>query len=157
MSDTVITLPRNAIATIQTTRLGFVATIGADGHPCVSPKGTFVVIDASTIAFGDIRSPGTIANLTANPAVEVNFVDQFKRKGARIRGRAEISDRGAAEFDRLIPHFHDIWGDLAGRIKAIVAIRVSAVSPLTTPPYDDGATEEEMIALYKSKFAELYP
>src|SRR4029077_18639306 len=37
--------------------LGYVATIGADGAPRVSPKATFVVVDDSTIAYGDIRSP----------------------------------------------------------------------------------------------------
>ncbi len=39
----------------------------------------------------------------------------------------------------------------------IVRISAGEVRPLTTPPYDDGATEEEMIALYKAKFAEMYP
>jgi hypothetical protein len=36
--------------------LGFVATIAADGTPCVSPKATFFVVDDCTIAYGDIRS-----------------------------------------------------------------------------------------------------
>ena len=39
----------------------------------------------------------------------------------------------------------------------IVRIPVDEVKPLSSPPYDDGASEEEMIALYKGKFAEMYP
>jgi len=47
--------------------------------------GTFVVLDDRTIAFGEIRSPGTIRNLRANPRIEVNFVDVF------VRARAIVS------------------------------------------------------------------
>ena len=39
----------------------------------------------------------------------------------------------------------------------IIKIPVEEVKSLTTPPYDDGAKEEEMIATYKAKFAEIYP
>ena len=42
---------------IREQRLGFVATVSADGAPNLSPKGTFVVVDAATVAFGEIRSP----------------------------------------------------------------------------------------------------
>jgi Pyridoxamine 5'-phosphate oxidase len=69
-------------------RLGFVATATCDGVPNVSPTGTFVVLDDETIAFGEIRSPGTMRNLKTNPLVEVNFVDPFVRKGYRFAGTA---------------------------------------------------------------------
>jgi predicted pyridoxine 5'-phosphate oxidase superfamily flavin-nucleotide-binding protein len=41
---------------VEEQRLGFVATAAADGTPNVTPKGTFVVLDDVTIAFGEIRS-----------------------------------------------------------------------------------------------------
>lgn len=137
--------------------LGFVATVSPGGRPAVSPKGTFLVVDERTIAFGEIRSPQTLTNLSANPECEVNFVDVFTRKGARLRGQARLVRHGAAGFGDLIGRWRDVWGDLADRIKVLVLIDLSEVKPLSTPPYDDGATEEEMIALYKAKFAELYP
>ena len=59
---------------VREQRLGFVATVNADGTPNVSPKATFIVLDDATIGFGDIRSPGTPRNSKSNPAVEVNFV-----------------------------------------------------------------------------------
>ncbi|MEM7317447.1 MAG: pyridoxamine 5'-phosphate oxidase family protein [Pseudomonadota bacterium] len=136
--------------------LGFVATVTAQGRPAVSPKGTFLVLDDTTIAFGEIRSPGTLANLAHRAEAEVNFIDQWKRKGVRIRGAARVVDPGV-EFDGLIGRWRRVWGDLADRIRALVLISADEVKPLTTPPYDDGVTEEEMIALYKQKFAELYP
>ena len=137
--------------------LGFVATVTPGGRPSVSPKGTFLVLDETTIAFGEIRSPGTLSNLSHQPELEVNFVDVFTRKGARLRGEAQLLRRGTEAFDALLPRFSDVWGDLAERINVIVQVPVTKVQPLSTPPYDDGATEEEMIALYKSKFAEMYP
>ncbi len=142
---------------IETFRLGFVASVTADGRPNVSPKGTFVVLDDETIAFGEIRSPGTMANLAHQPEVEVNFVDQWKRKGVRVRGKTRIIDRGTADFERLIPLWHELWGDLADRVNSIVLIPVAEVRLLTTPPYDTGATEAEMIATYKANYAEIYP
>jgi hypothetical protein len=31
------------------------------------------------------------------------------------------------------------------------------VRPLSTPLYDDGVTEPEMVASYKEKYAQMYP
>jgi predicted pyridoxine 5'-phosphate oxidase superfamily flavin-nucleotide-binding protein len=149
-------LPQSAIKTIEMWRLGFVASVTAGGRPNVSPKGTFIVMDKETIAFGEIRSPQTLTNIQNNPELEINFVDQFTRKGVRIRGNAELVRRDTDAFDAMIGHWVDIWGDLADRINVIVKIPVLSAKPLTTPPYDDGATEEAMIALYKQKFAEMY-
>src|SRR5262245_33109676 len=81
---------------IEEQRLGFVATAALDGTPNVSPKGTFIVLDDATIAFGEIPSPGTLRNLRANPRVEVNFVDPFARNGYRIAASASVVDPGAA-------------------------------------------------------------
>ena len=44
-------------------RLGFVATVCADGTPNLSPKGTTAVWDDDHLVFANIRSPGTLANL----------------------------------------------------------------------------------------------
>src|SRR6478609_9025252 len=45
---------------IRTYPVGFVASINADGTPNLSPKGTFVLLNNTQLAFGHIRSPGTI-------------------------------------------------------------------------------------------------
>lgn len=150
-------LTTQAIKTIEMWRLGFVATVSVGGRPNLSPKGTFVVLDQETIAFGEIRSPQTITNLTANTELEVNFVDQFTRKGVRVRGQAQMVRRGTEAFDALIPLWVEQWGDLADRVNVIVKIPVDEAKALSTPPYDDGAKEEDMIAAYKAKFAEFYP
>ncbi|MGH6916549.1 MAG: pyridoxamine 5'-phosphate oxidase family protein [Geminicoccaceae bacterium] len=139
---------------IEEQRLGFVATAAADGTPNVSPKGTFVVLDDETIGFGEIRSPGTVRNLRANPRVEVNFVDPFVRKGYRFAGTATVVERGNGAFDALLGHFR---GALAPRMRAIVTIRVTKALPLTSPVYDDGKTELELRRAWTARFRKLQP
>ncbi len=128
--------------------LGFVAT--------VTPECTFLVLDDHTIGFGEIRSPGTMRNLAHLAQAEVNFIDQWTRKGIRVRGSTRVVAPGA-EFDVLIGKWRALWGELAERINALVLIRADTVKPMTTPPYDGGISEAEMIALYKQKFSEIYP
>jgi len=139
---------------IEEQRLGFVATSAPDGTPNVSPKGTFAVLDDRTIAFGEIRSPGTIRNLKANPRIEVNFVDVFVRKGYRFAGTATVLERGEAGFDMLLPNLRSA---LVHRIRAIVTIAVTKASPLTSPAYDDGKTELEIRRAWTAHFRMLQP
>jgi predicted pyridoxine 5'-phosphate oxidase superfamily flavin-nucleotide-binding protein len=139
---------------IEEQRLGFVATAGPDGTPNVSPKGTFIVLDANTIAFGEIRSPNTIRNLRENPRVEVNFVDPFLRKGYRFAGTANVVGRGNDAFNELLARFR---GTLAPRMRAIVTITVTKALPLTSPAYDDGKSEPELRRLWTARFRELQP
>ena len=139
---------------IEEQRLGFVATAAADGTPNVSPKGTFVVLDDETIGFGEIRSPGTLRNLRANPRVEVNFVDPFVRKGYRFAGTAAVVERGNGAFDALLGHFRST---LAPRMRAIVTITVTKALPLTSPVYDDGKTEPELRRAWTAHFRKLQP
>jgi predicted pyridoxine 5'-phosphate oxidase superfamily flavin-nucleotide-binding protein len=139
---------------IEEQRLGFVATAAPDGTPNVSPKGTFVVLDERTIAFGEIRSPGTIRNLRANPRIEVNFVDVFVRKGYRFAGTATVVERGESDFEILLPKLRSA---LAHRIRAIVTIAVTKALPLTSPAYDDGTTEPELRRAWTARFRMLQP
>src|SRR5262245_58121827 len=79
----------------------YVATVDAEGAPNLSAKGTLVVWDANELAFADIRSPRTVANLHGNPRVEINVVDPIARKGYRFKGTAEVHTEGLA-FERGI-------------------------------------------------------
>jgi hypothetical protein len=139
------------IELIETWRLGFVATVTVGGHPNVSPKGTFVVLDDRTVAFGEIRSPQTVTNLVTQPEVEVNFINFLTRKGVRLSGPATLIRRETEEFERLYPLFSKEWGALAERINLIVRIDVDDAEALTSPAYDIGATEAELVAIYKQK------
>jgi predicted pyridoxine 5'-phosphate oxidase superfamily flavin-nucleotide-binding protein len=135
--------------------LGFVASIGPDGGPSVSPKGSFVVIDRATIAFGEIRSPATVRNVRVDPRVEVTFVDPFVRKGYRFSGTASVIARGEAAFESMHAHFRN--SSLASRMRAIVVIAISKALPLTSPIYDDGRVEDEVRRSWTARFRKLQP
>lgn len=139
---------------IEEQRLGFLATAAPDGTPNVSPKGTFAVLNDQTIAFGEIRSPGTMRNLRANPRVEVNFVDVFTRTGYRFAGLATVIVRGDADFDTLLAKLRST---LSPRVRAIVMIFVTRALPLTSPAYDDGKTEAELRRAWTTRFRMLQP
>jgi hypothetical protein len=137
--------------------LGIVATIPPNRRPAASPKGTLLVLDDTTIAYGDIRSPGTRRNLLKTPMAEVVFVDTFRRKGVRLSGNTEIVEGESLRVNTLKTRWIDTWGGLAKRIRSLVLIHVDQVSPLSTPPYDDGVTEDEVIEIYRGKYAKIFP
>ena len=135
--------------------LGYVATAASDGTPNVSPKGTFFVVDDTTIAFAEIRSPATMRNLQTNPRIEVNFVDPFVRKGYRFAGTAKVLPRGEGNFDELLKKS---GSSLAPRVRAIVVITVAKALPLVSPAYDDGtATEATIRRSWTTRFRKMQP
>ena len=152
-----MTLNADQQALIKNFSLGMVATVRADGGPAVSPKGTFLVLDPHRIGYADIRSPGTSANLRRDERVEVTFLDPFARKSVRVRGNAALHAAETETYGALIATWRSVWPDLAARARGLVIISVEHAQTILTPPYDDGATEEEMVAAYKAKYAEIYP
>jgi uncharacterized protein len=131
--------------------LGFVATVRVDGSPNLSPKGTIAVWDEDHLVFADLRSPGTVENLRANPRVDVNVVDQLVRKGYRLEGTATVHTDGE-DFERGV-QFYEQRGLARARerIHSIVVIAVERASPVTSPAYDLGATEDELRAVYRER------
>ena len=140
---------------IQTHTAGMVATVNDDGTPAVSPKATFVVIDASTIAFGNLRSPNTLANLRQRPQVEVCFIDVIRRRAVRVRGRASVHKRSEAPT-RIATQFEANWPDLCEHMSHYVEIAVSNATQIDSPAYDHGATEAALISANLTKLNDIY-
>lgn len=133
---------------IERQRLGFVATVCPDGTPNLSPKGTVCVLDDDHLIFADIRSPGTVANLRANPNIEVNVVDHLVRKGYRFKGTGQVLDDGP-DFERYVEWFSARgMRDAPVRIRAIVIVTLAQVRPLISPGYDTIADEAAMRAYW---------
>ena len=126
---------------VERQRLGFVATVCPDGTPNLSPKGTTIVWNDDHLVFADIHSPGTVANLRSNPAVEINVVDPVVRKGYRFKGIARVLGDGAL-FDEILVFLRK--RGVSSPIKHIVVVKVERALPLVSPAYDGGATEEEV-------------
>lgn len=124
---------------------GAVATINDDGTPSVSTKATFTIVDDSTIAFGNLRSPGTVANLKQRPAVEVCFLDVLKRKAVRVTGQGKLIPTAEADA-ALRSAFENDWADYIDKMDGFVRINVSAAELILSPAYDGGADEQELHA-----------
>lgn len=124
---------------------GMVATVNADGTPAVSPKATFVVVDDRRIAFGNIRSPGTLANLKRDPAVEVCFIDVLTRKAVRVTGKGEIIRVGEASGE-LISAFEGLWAEYLPHMSYFVVIDIDKTEMILSPAYDLGHDEDELKA-----------
>lgn len=131
---------------VGTQRLGFVATVSADGTPNLSPKGTTLVWDDDHLIFADIRSPGTVSNLRRNTAVEINVVDPIVRKGYRFKGTGEILETGRRLEEAIA--FYRRQG-MKSPIRRVVLVRVKRALPLISPAYDGGATEEAIRAQWE--------
>ncbi len=141
---------------VRQTKLGYVATVSPDLTPNLSPKGSLTVWDGDHLVFADLQSPQTIKNLRTNPAVEVNVVDPVIRKGYRFKGKAELLSSG--DFFNQIVRFYDEHGviDALRRIKTIVLIKVETASPLISPGYEYGLSEEEVREKWETYYAGIH-
>ena len=140
---------------IATYNAGAVATTNDDGTPAVSPKATFVVIDDARIAFGDIRSPGTVANIRSRPDVEVNFIDVLARRAVRVKGRAEIVEKESEAGRRMAPAFEELWAPWLPHMQCFVGISVTHAELVLSPAYDLGHTAEDLRRVNLDKLAGL--
>ncbi len=135
-------------------RLGYVATVCPDGTPNLSPKGTVTFWGEDHLVFADIRSPRTVANLRTNPAVEINVVDPFLRKGYRFKGTAQILTEGA-KFTEILDFYKPEVTDAQRKIKSIVLVKVNHASALTSPAYDLGMSEKEVTERWRNYYEKL--
>ena len=131
---------------IKKIKLGFVATVCPDGTPNLSPKGTTMAWDDEHMIFADIHSPGTINNLLVNPSVEINMVDIFTRKGYRFKGTGEVLSEGPL-FEEIVAFYKNAGAGYI--INNIALIKIKSILPVTSPVYDTGITEEEVIIKWR--------
>ena len=134
---------------VNSQKLGYVATVSKDGTPNLSPKGTIIVMDESTLVFADIRSPKTMENLQENTSVEINVIDPFKRLGYRFKGDGKIVNEGT-EFDKILEYYKNLG--VKSKINSGVVVDVKIMSEVTSPSYDLGATEDELVSKWKKYY-----
>ena len=127
---------------VREQRLAYVARVCPDGTPNLSPKGTTIVWDDEHLAFLDLHSPGTVANIeSGNVVVEINVVDPIRRKGYRFKGPAEVFREGP-RFEDIVRFFETERSTDRRRINSTVLVSVEQAEPLVSPAYDDGTTEQ---------------
>ena len=126
---------------VSRVKLGFVATVCPDNTPNLSPKGTTIVWNDNHLVFADIHSPGTIDNLKSNPAIEINIVDVFTRKGFRFKGLGQILSEGDT-FEKILSYYRD--NGTKHPIKNFVLVKVDRILPLISPAYFSSLSEDEI-------------
>ncbi|MCP4874094.1 MAG: pyridoxamine 5'-phosphate oxidase family protein [Gammaproteobacteria bacterium] len=140
---------------IRNFNAGAVATVNDDGSPAVSPKATFVIVDEGCIAYGDIRSPGTSANLASRPAIEVNFIDILTRTAVRVSGTAQVVTKDSSVGQQLVPYFEEYWSAYLQAMQHFVCISIHSAELITSPAYDVGLKREELVKTNFEKISSL--
>jgi predicted pyridoxine 5'-phosphate oxidase superfamily flavin-nucleotide-binding protein len=133
-------------------KLGYVATVTADGKPNISPKGTIIGWTSEMLVFADIRSPDTMKNLQNNPHVEINVISPVLRRGYLFKGQARIVEDNFL-YEEILTHYKKMG--IKSPINSIVSVTVSEVSKVTAPSYDMGFSEEEIKSKWKKHFENL--
>ena len=139
---------------INENTIGLVATVTPEGKPAVSPKATSVILSPSEIAFLDIRSPKTRRNIKANPNVELNYVDVFRRKACRLTGVATYLDPNSKEFTILQNNFKE-FDYLLNGVYGIFHVTISKAELIFSPAYDHGAREDVLKKDWLEKYTQL--
>jgi hypothetical protein len=134
---------------------GAVATVNDDGSPAVSPKATFVIVDDSCIAYGNIRSPGTSANLARRSRVEVSFTDILARMAVRIGGSAQVVAKESDLGQQLMPRFEEHWSAYLEVMQDFVCISIDKDELISSPAYDVGLTRDELVKTNFEKLSKL--
>jgi uncharacterized protein len=137
---------------IQRAMLSFVATVNEDGTPNLSPKASLYASN-DALFFADIASPQTIENLRRNPAISINVVDVFSRRGYRFSGLAHLL--AIADPDRK--HVAEwVWRTNGPDypVRHVVRIDVHEASPLLSPAYrfGEGTSEAALREVYMAKY-----
>ncbi|MFD1931133.1 MULTISPECIES: pyridoxamine 5'-phosphate oxidase family protein [Nonomuraea] len=127
---------------VDSARLSFVATVCPDGSPNLSPKGSMRVYDDEHIAFMDIASPNTVANLERDPRIEINSIDFFRRRGYRFKGTAEFREPGDPVYEWLHQWLLDLNGP-GYPAHRVILVRVERVLPILSPAYTFGDAAED--------------
>ena len=125
--------------------------VDEDGTPNLSPKSSPMVYD-DDLVFAIIASPNTVCNLRSNPAIEINAIDIFARRGHRFKGTADMMPPGTPEYDFVDEPF---WAEKGKQLPVheIVKVVVTWAAPVLSPVYTliKGQTEEYLREAYLGK------
>jgi hypothetical protein len=140
-------------AIIRQAILSFVATVNEDGTPNLSPKASLTVANG-VLYFADIASPRTILNLKRNPAIEINVVDIFQRRGYRFAGHALLLPPDDDEYSMIADWVRAINGP-EYPVNHVAKIETTAIAPLLSPAHvfaEPPRSQDEIRRTYHQKY-----
>lgn len=114
--------------------LCWLATVGQDGMPSVSPKEVWAVLDDTHIVIAHIASPCSAANVAVQPQVCVSFVDVFRQKGYKVQGLARVVLPSDPDFQRWAAPLQAL---VQGRfpLHGVFVVAAEHVQPIVAPSY----------------------
>jgi uncharacterized protein len=113
----------------------WVATVGPDGMPNVSIKGSGALLDDEHLYFADMFSRKTRENIEHDARVAVGIHDPDRRLAMQVKGRAELVDSGG-EFDEVSEKLKAISEQLhLPPMKYLVKISVESVWDMGPGPH----------------------
>lgn len=140
-------------AIIKHAMLSFVATINQDGTPNLSPKASLTARNG-VLYFADIASPRTVLNLKRNPAIEINVVDIFQRRGYRFTGCATILPPDDDESQAVVKWVRAINGP-EYPVDHVIRIEATSITPLLSPAHvfaNPPRSQDEIRHTYYQKY-----
>lgn len=123
-----------ALHYVQKSVLCWLATVDADGFPSVSPKEIFCARGRDELLIANIASPGSMRNISRNPAVCASFVDVFVQKGFKVKGHARVFDASQSGFEERAQPLALMAGQRFP-FTTLFAVKVSAVESIVAPSY----------------------
>ena len=116
---------------IEQQQLVFTATVGKDGVPNVSPKGSIRVWDENNLIFVERNSRRTRDNLKENSKIALVVLDKEKMRGFQIKGQVELIDKGPL-FEQ-VDKTEKSRTPYRGPFNYVIKIAVAEVFPIPTP------------------------
>lgn len=104
-----------------------VATSGKNGLPNIGPKGSVMVVDDSTLGFGELTAKQTYANLLENPTVAIAVVDYETRAGYRFVGTCRLETAGEL-YEKFVQRYEKMK---LPRPAVAVRVKIDAVYDLS--------------------------
>ena len=102
-------LNKRCLESIDESVLCWLASVGADGTPNVTPKQIFTHHE-NTLLIANIASANTVENIQANPKICVSMIEIFAMRGFKYTGMAKYFDTDCPEYQVLAPKLVAIAG-----------------------------------------------
>jgi uncharacterized protein len=113
----------------------WVATVGADGMPNVSIKGSGALLDDEHLYFADMFSHKTRDNLEHDPRVAVGIHDPERHLAMQVKGHAELVDHGEV-FNRIYEQLKPLSeAHHLPPMKYVVKITVDSIWDMSPGPH----------------------
>ncbi|OCQ23223.1 flavin-nucleotide-binding protein [Pseudoalteromonas luteoviolacea] len=114
--------------------LCWLATVGEDMAPNVSPKEIFTLLDEDTLLIANIASPISERNIIANARVCVSLIDVFEQRGFKLKGTAEVIEPNSDIGEEYLRSIRTI-ADESYPVKNIFVIKIESKSKIMAPSY----------------------